>query len=468
MLSSRGTPSNFKPPPIANSTAKRAPGISNDITNGANSLQKQQQDNPWGQGLHGGGKDTEQFKEEQQTRLKADLSALAAGVKKPQALADIQYGHGWQQEVDKYRKEKELRDAIAIASMVSTLAGFIMLAGYAVKRFAKARADRSEASKADSNDMTDQAQDEPEAGIEAGIETDTGAKTKTKAKNKSKSKGKGKNKTVTTANTATEQEMEVISQQSPDQSDSDVGQSDPDAGQFAGEHLPQESAVASEDGPGPGSSAGYFQSLGMQQDKSGATAVMEKSGSTAVKKLLSGRGGGLENLGGKVAQASSDLQVDTLMSTEPVRQDDLSELTQEVSAIREFAAQQQDRVRQLQDGYDWGIIKRFCIRVIRCIDNLDDRIKKLCEEGLETEYMEDVRDELVFSLESSGVEQFEPELGSDYRGQEKLAEAVRTREPADTPDLTGKIAEIVRPGYKYVVSDEDMKIVRSSRVKLYG
>lgn len=390
---------------------------------------EEQQDNPWGQGLYGGGKDTEQFREEQQTRLKADLSALAAGVKKPQALADILYGHGWQQEVDKYRKQKELRDAIAIASTISTLAGFIMLSGYAVKRFAKARADRSEASKVDSDEMIDQAEGEPETDIE----TDTGTKNKAK--------------TVTTE-TGTEQEVEMIS---PPQS---LDQSDSDAGQFANEHPSQESGALSGDRPKPGNSAGYFQGLGPQRGE---------SGSTAVKELLKGRGGGLEDLGGK-----SSMQVDTLMSTEPVKQDDLTELTQEVSAIREFAAQQQDRVRQLQDGYDWGIIKRFCIRVIRCIDNLDDRIKKLCEEGLETEYMEDVRDELVFSLESSGVEQFEPELGSDYRGQEKLAEAVRTREPADTPDLTGKIAEVVRPGYKYVVSDDDMKIVRSSRVKLYG
>ena len=38
----------------------------------------------------------------------------------------------------------------------------------------------------------------------------------------------------------------------------------------------------------------------------------------------------------------------------------LTELTQEVSAIRQFTAQQQNRVKQLQDGYDWNIIKRFC------------------------------------------------------------------------------------------------------------
>jgi len=49
-------------------------------------------------------------------------------------------------------------------------------------------------------------------------------------------------------------------------------------------------------------------------------------------------------------------QIAKLMSTEPVS-NSLNELTQEVSAIREFAAEQQDRVKQLQEGYDWTIIK---------------------------------------------------------------------------------------------------------------
>ena len=155
------------------------------------------------------------------------------------------------------------------------------------------------------------------------------------------------------------------------------------------------------------------------------------------------------------------------MSTAPVSQD-LTELTQEVSAIRQFAADQQDRVRQLQDGYDWGIIKRFCLRIIRCIDNLDERIDKLDEQGVDTQGLEDVRDELIFSLESSGVEQYRPDINSSYKGLEKLVEAVKGRLPADDPELVGKIARVVRPGYQYAVNEDDVKIVRCSQVKLYG
>jgi molecular chaperone GrpE (heat shock protein) len=155
-----------------------------------------------------------------------------------------------------------------------------------------------------------------------------------------------------------------------------------------------------------------------------------------------------------------------LMSTEPVT-NTLNELTQEVSAIREFAAQQQDRVRQLQEGYDWTIIKRFCLRIIRCIDNLDENIIQLLGQGRQTRHLEDVRDELVFALESSGVEQFEPQIDSDYKGQEKTAEATHDREHTEQAHLSGKIAKVVRAGYRYVLDDNDVKIVRAAQVKLY-
>ena len=156
-----------------------------------------------------------------------------------------------------------------------------------------------------------------------------------------------------------------------------------------------------------------------------------------------------------------------LMSTEPVS-NTLDELTQEVSAIREFAAQQQDRVKQLQEGYDWTIIKRFCLRIIRCIDNLDDRINSLAAQNKETQLLEDVRDELVFALESSGVEQFEPAINAHYKGLEKIAEAVREKEHTEHAGLSGKIAKVVRSGYRYVLNDDDVKIVRAAQVKLYG
>ncbi len=192
----------------------------------------------------------------------------------------------------------------------------------------------------------------------------------------------------------------------------------------------------------------------------------KQAGSLKLKESLSSQA---ENFGKEAGQFEHSVvteQIAKLMSTEPVS-NSLNELTQEVSAIREFAAEQQDRVRQLQEGYDWTIIKRFCLRIIRCIDNLGDRISKLNGQGELTQYLEDVSDELVFALESSGVEQFEPQIDADYKGLEKAAEAVHERQRSGHAHLSGKIAKVVRPGYQYVLNDNDVKIVRAAQVKLY-
>ncbi len=146
----------------------------------------------------------------------------------------------------------------------------------------------------------------------------------------------------------------------------------------------------------------------------------------------------------------------------------LTELTEQVAAIREYASDQQGRVEKLQEGYDWSIIRNFCLRVIRCIDNLESRISQQSAKRTETAHLKEVRDELLFALESSGVERFEPEIDSHYRGQEKYAEAIKDREHCDDPDKTGRIAEVIRPGYRYFIDEENVKIVRPAAVKLFG
>jgi molecular chaperone GrpE (heat shock protein) len=164
---------------------------------------------------------------------------------------------------------------------------------------------------------------------------------------------------------------------------------------------------------------------------------------------------------------AKDVQQDVLTDSKPVERS-LHELTEQVSAIREYAAHQQERVKKLQDGYDWNIIKNFCLRIIRCIDNLENRIQDLAKQKANTTALEEVRDELVFALESTGVEQFRPETNSDYRGQEKNTEAVKEKEPCKSAKMKGKIAAVLRPGYHYFIDEDNVKLVRTAQVKLYG
>lgn len=177
-----------------------------------------------------------------------------------------------------------------------------------------------------------------------------------------------------------------------------------------------------------------------------------------------------ENLEKQMAefkQMAQSVQQTALEHSEPLK-NNLEELIQQVSAIREYALQQQGRMEKLQDGYDWNIIRTFCLRIIRCIDNLENRIAGLARENVETTNLKEVRDELIFALESSGVERFEPKISSDYRGQEKRAEAVRDKQGCNDPELKGKVAKVIRPGYQYVIDEDNVKVVRTAQVKLFG
>ncbi len=153
--------------------------------------------------------------------------------------------------------------------------------------------------------------------------------------------------------------------------------------------------------------------------------------------------------------------------SEPIKMT-LNELTDQISAIREYASHQHNRIEKLQEGYDWNIIRTFCLRVIRCIDNLENQLAKFSEQDIDTTNLEEIRDELVFALESSGVEQFDPQIGSDYREQEKYIEAIKEKKHCEDASRNGKIAKVIRRGYRYVIDDENIKVVRVARVMLFG
>ena len=365
-------------------------------------------ENPWGYGDYAGPEIRQKLIAEQPGRLRADIADLANATTIPVALADTMYGPRWQQAVERYRKRNDIRDGLAVASTISIMAGVIVMVGYSLNcGFRRLLAANSRRRKRCTQESSEYESYPPDDDNDEPC-----------------------NDVISN----------IISSEKPE--------------------ITEPSRI-SDDAPSVGvknDNIGCFHNSHLFQDGINAVELRETLKSRASN---SSRQVDLPQPSGATGALS------TLMSTTPVGHE-LNELTQEVSAIREYAASQQDRVRQLQDGYDWSIIKRFCIRIIRCIDNLDEQMAHLAEEGADTQSLEDIRDELVFSLESSGVEQFEPEINACYKGLEKTVEAVKTREPTDDPDLVGKIAKVIKPGYEYVVSDEEVRIVRCAQVKLYG
>lgn len=370
--------------------------------------------NPWGHGVYGGQEIRTRLENDQSDRLAVDLVSLQKGsLDYPDQLADVIYGAGWQEAVTDYKNECAVIDIIQIASIFFLAGGSIVLMGGLVRVFVLLLKKRAE-KKAQTSDSEPQA---TEIAQEPLVQNDA---------------------------------LEVFENGSVEQSET-AAEEESDSSKHKGQ--------------------GYFQSRKKINSEDGASETAFKATELPMKpaksKNTSSDTWKKDSYFGWALEDPGSAELGTLMTTEPLTKE-LTELTEEVSAIRQFAAQQQDQMRKLQDGYDWMIIRRFCLRIIRSVDNIEDRIALLQSQNPEAStYLEDIRDELIFALESSGVEQFKPDLKIPFKGLEKYAEAIREREFTEKTDLAGYIAKVSRPGYQYLVNDDEVKIVRCAQVILY-
>ncbi len=370
-------------------------------------------ENQWGQGRYGGPEIQKSISADQNERLQGCIAELAGGQRPPHELSDILYGLDWRQKVALYRRDIERREMIEWGCSVAAGVGVLLFGcGIAVwtarKIFVRVRKTGENEEQNDKDCL--------------GGETHCPA-------------------TQETSEPAVFRSVlfERVCREPQEGSK---------AGRVSGGYFEAYSKKLS---PGPQRSGSDAEDAGALLNKEGI-AVQERCELPAPQASV---WGGLE-----------ETSAGTMMTNEPVLSS-LSELSEDVSAIRQFASQQQDQMRKLQDGYDWMLIRRFCLRIIRCVDNIYDRIVRLAEQGKDVSLLQDVHDELVFALESSGVEQYEPQTDIPYKGLEKYAEAVKERQENDQPGRSGCIASIARPGYQYLVNDEDVKIVRCAQVRLY-
>ena len=143
-----------------------------------------------------------------------------------------------------------------------------------------------------------------------------------------------------------------------------------------------------------------------------------------------------------------------------------ADLLSQVSSLRDYLAKQQNLVKRFQDGYDWTVLKNFCQRIIRCIDDVEKRMNST--DGVTADHSQDLEtiyDQLVFALDGNGIEQFRPEIDTPYSGQEKIAEVVG-KDPSEKGE-PGHISQVVNPGYFYYIDDEHQKLIRPAKVRLY-
>jgi molecular chaperone GrpE (heat shock protein) len=352
-------------------------------------------------------KTNDQLRQEQQARLKADMEKLAASEIAANPFADILYGENWQNDLSEYNKRNELNEYVLTSSIVCTTMGGSIYAWWIVFWVARS--------------------------IIRGL---SGLRLLIAGNYKNLKKVKGDKPIIVSTKDLQHEQQKTKTHEKQNHLEKHLNA-------FVNSPIPVKSGAKD------------------------AERVAQKgafSNSTEkIDKLLSDEKTAVIKTTSKWGKQRSE----TEEHSKPLNSA-INELTQQVSAIREYAACQQDRLEKLQDGYDWNIVRTFCLRVIRCIDNLESRISRLGEEDVKAIHLEEIRDELIFALESSGIEQFEPEMNSQYRGQEKYAEAVKDKQQSDDPKHTGTIAKVIRPGYQYFINEGNVKVVRPAQVKLYA
>ena len=468
---------------------------------------------PWGLDKNGQPKSEAQLQQEQKERLKADLDKLAAGNKDTYPFADVLYGANWQEELRKYKKQKDQRENIYIGSILGMFTGgSILTCGLLlwigqilfntspiirkfVAFFSKNKSTDKDKKPAQTNTQAGLAfktqytgfvRPESKAGpgtgavtktnIKAGKLTKAQEKTKPEAERKAKAEAKkpARNESNAGKDRIGQKEKEQGKPKKLSQVLGNSGFQNSEANSVnKTEHALPKTQVKNKTGS-KSSTKNTDKKAASPSDKEPAELV--ESLESAAENMKASRKVGdslklqTENLEKQMAefkQKAKGVNQPALEHSKPIN-NTLNELTEQVSAIREYAASQQDRLEKLQDGYDWNIMRTFCLRFIRCIDNLDRRISQLNEKDIEVLDLEEVRDELLFALESSGVEPYEPEVNSEYHGQEKYAEAVKEKEGCKDPKRSGKIAKVIRPAYQYFIDEENAKIVRPAQVKLFG
>jgi molecular chaperone GrpE (heat shock protein) len=426
-------------------------------------------------------KSAAQLGQEQQARLKADLDKLAAGQMNPGDIADYLYGPGWESQVEEYRKHREQVETAQTISIVCLSIGGVLFGSCAIFWLLRLVVRAIQALKNRSSEP--QTQTEPEAAELMDIAPNDAEPPNEPEGPASEEQPKQRRRLLTLSETAGESPPGVGGAE-PGTSFSQPLTSIDDLFNVPPGGAGLREVVPAMTRPGSPSST-----VPLAQEESGVALLLADEDSrdkgwspeaqwslqsapvtqevAPAKDPLKEQADDLQKQIAEFKRMAENVQQATREQANPLDHT-LKELTQQVSAIREYAASQQNRVEKLQDGYDWGIIRTFCLRVIRCVDNLENRLASLPKGDGAVSHLEEIKDELLFALESSGVEQFQPELNSDFHGQEKIAEALKEKQPAKKPEQAGRIARVIRPGYRYLIDDENYRIVRTAQVKLYG
>jgi molecular chaperone GrpE (heat shock protein) len=138
----------------------------------------------------------------------------------------------------------------------------------------------------------------------------------------------------------------------------------------------------------------------------------------------------------------------------------------ELSGITSYINENSNRVRRLEEGYDFHILKNFSKQIIRSIYSLEKNLEKADDAA--KSHIQDTIDSLIELLDRNSIVQVSPEVGSLYSGQEKIAECIPLKCYTDDESLDGRIASVVYAGYLYEFNENNSRVIMPAKVVLFS
>jgi hypothetical protein len=142
-----------------------------------------------------------------------------------------------------------------------------------------------------------------------------------------------------------------------------------------------------------------------------------------------------------------------------------NDLLESFLTLQDALTLRDEEISRLKKGYDAKIFKRFLMRFVRVDRSLREMAAEFSDDNHKKNYKYLVR-LMQDALEECGVEQFIPELGSDYRDAgPQIADDPTIIETDDT-NKDFKIAEIGSVGY-VIIGEGETEVVIPSRVSIF-
>ncbi len=137
-----------------------------------------------------------------------------------------------------------------------------------------------------------------------------------------------------------------------------------------------------------------------------------------------------------------------------------------LSGIRDYLSVKGQESQRLQEGHDYAVLKNFCKQVIRCIHHIQN--VDMDSNSKVVEALRGIHLDLVDLLDRNGVVEFIPEIGSSFDSVRSFAEVSPVKEITKDAAKVGKIAEVVRSGFRYVYNNDQVRSIVPAQVKLYS